>query len=74
MDLNFDLQMSLSRGKCLYSNNCLHFLKHAVPLLKHFTCVTYCSRHEQDCYSIANEQDRTVQNGMINEISRKIFL
>ncbi len=24
--------MSLSKSKCLYSNNCLHFLKHVVPL------------------------------------------
>jgi hypothetical protein len=24
--------MSLSKSKCWYSNNCLHFLKHAVPL------------------------------------------
>jgi hypothetical protein len=24
--------MSLSQSKCWYSNNCLHFLKHAVPL------------------------------------------
>ncbi len=24
--------MSLSKRKCLYSNNCLHFLKRAVPL------------------------------------------
>jgi hypothetical protein len=24
--------MSLSKSKCLYSNNCLHFLKRAVPL------------------------------------------
>jgi hypothetical protein len=23
--------MSLSKSKCLYSNNCLHFLKCAVP-------------------------------------------
>ena len=25
--------MSLSKSKCWYSKNCLHFLKHAVPLL-----------------------------------------
>ncbi len=31
-DQNFDHQMSLSKSKCLYSNNCLRFLKHAVPL------------------------------------------
>ncbi len=24
--------MSLSKSKCCYSNNCLHFLKRAVPL------------------------------------------
>ncbi len=24
--------MSLSKSKCWYSNSCLHFLKHAVPL------------------------------------------
>jgi hypothetical protein len=32
MDLNFDHQMSLSKSKCMYSNNCLHFLNCAVPL------------------------------------------
>ncbi len=32
MDYNFEYQMSLNKSKCLYSNNCLHFLKHAVPL------------------------------------------
>jgi len=32
IDQNFDHQMSLSKSKCWYSNNCLHFLKHAVPL------------------------------------------
>jgi len=32
MDLNYDHQMSLSKSKCWYSNNCLHFLKCAVPL------------------------------------------
>ncbi len=32
MDWNFDHQMSLSKSKCLYSNNCLHFLKCPVPL------------------------------------------
>ncbi len=32
MDKNFDHQMSLSKSKCSYSNNCLHFLKYAVPL------------------------------------------
>ena len=31
MDLNFDHQMYLSKCKCWYSNNCLHFLKCAVP-------------------------------------------
>ena len=32
MEWNFDHQMSLSKSKCLYSNNCSHFLKRAVPL------------------------------------------
>ncbi len=32
MGLKIDHQMSLSKIKCLYSYNCLHFLKHAVPL------------------------------------------
>ncbi len=31
-DYNFDHHMSLSKSKCWYSNNCLHFLKRAVPL------------------------------------------
>ncbi len=31
MDYNFDYQMSLSKSKCLYSNNCLHFSKCVVP-------------------------------------------
>jgi hypothetical protein len=33
MDYNFDHQMSLSKSKRLYSNNCLCFLKLAVPLM-----------------------------------------
>ncbi len=32
IDQNFDHQMSLSKSKCLYSNNCLCFLKRSVPL------------------------------------------
>jgi hypothetical protein len=32
IDQNFDHQMSLSKSKCWYSNNCLYFLKQAVPL------------------------------------------
>jgi hypothetical protein len=31
MDSNYDYQMSLSKSKCWYSNNCLHFLKCGVP-------------------------------------------
>ncbi len=34
MDWNYDHQMSLSKSKCLYSNNCLHFLKRAVPSMR----------------------------------------
>jgi hypothetical protein len=36
--------MSLSKSKCWYSNNCLHFLKRAVPLSHlNFNCEThYC--------------------------------
>ncbi len=34
--MNFDHQMSLSMSKCWYSNNCLHFLKCAVPLMSYF--------------------------------------
>jgi hypothetical protein len=29
---NFDHQMYLSKRKCWDSNNCLHFLRHALPL------------------------------------------
>jgi hypothetical protein len=32
IDYNFDQQMSLSKSKCWYWNNCLHFLKRSVPL------------------------------------------
>ncbi len=32
---NFDHQMSLNKRKCWYSNNCLHFLKPALPLSRH---------------------------------------
>jgi hypothetical protein len=31
IDYNFDHQMSLSKSKCLYLNNCLQFLKCALP-------------------------------------------
>jgi len=33
VDYNFDHQMYLSKSKCLFSNNCLRFSKHAVPLI-----------------------------------------
>jgi hypothetical protein len=33
IDKIFDHQMSLSKSKCWYSNNCLHFVKRAVPLV-----------------------------------------
>ncbi len=37
MDFSFDHQMSLRKSKCLYSNNCLCFLRHAVPFaMSHF--------------------------------------
>jgi hypothetical protein len=37
IDLNFEYQMSLSKRKCWYFDNCLHFLKCGVPLsLKHY--------------------------------------
>ncbi len=32
IDYNFDHQMSLSKSKCWYSNNCLHFIMCALPL------------------------------------------
>ncbi len=32
-DYNFDHQMSLSKSKCWYSNNCLHLLQCAVPFI-----------------------------------------
>ena len=32
IDQNFDHHMSLSKNKCWYSNNCLHFLNCAVPM------------------------------------------
>jgi len=31
MDSNFDQQMSLSKSKCWYSNNCWYFIKRVVP-------------------------------------------
>jgi hypothetical protein len=36
---NFYHQISLSKSKCWYSNNCLHLLKQAVPLLNSTWCV-----------------------------------
>jgi hypothetical protein len=47
INLNFDPQMSLSKSKCWYLNNCLIFLKHAVPLMKlitfKMTLVPFCA-------------------------------
>jgi hypothetical protein len=34
IDWSFDHQMSQSKSKCWHSNDCLHFLKSAVPLLE----------------------------------------
>jgi hypothetical protein len=50
MDPNFDHQMSLSKSKCWYSNNCLHFLKRAVPL-------DYITQHFQSLNSFLQRQN-----------------
>ncbi len=44
MDQNFEHQMSLSKSKCLYSNNCLCFLKCAVPLRLNW-CLCQITHH-----------------------------
>ncbi len=53
MDLNFDHQMSLSKSKCWYSYNCLHFLKRAVPLKKDKS-VTILSMEQRDLKNVNN--------------------
>ncbi len=47
MDSNFDHQMSPSKSKCWYSNNCLHFLKCAVPLKSVLIISEYFMNYDQ---------------------------
>jgi hypothetical protein len=55
--------MSLSESKCYYSNNCLHFFKHPVPLglneagtLKSSSTLIY-SHSAQSIYTQSGWQD-----------------
>ncbi len=38
---NFNHQMSQSKSKCWYSNNCLHFLKCVAPLVGWLVCLFF---------------------------------
>ncbi len=48
VDYNFKHQMFLNKSKCLYSKNCLHFLKCALPLT-HLANEIVCQRRL--CYT-----------------------
>jgi hypothetical protein len=50
IDYIFDHQMSLCKGKCWYSNNCLQFLKHAVPLVLAIDIDSIQNRLLKVCY------------------------
>ncbi len=58
--------MSLSKGKCWYCNNCLHFLKCAVPLALNdadtlkFSSILIYSRSGQNIYTEGDWHDGTV--------------
>jgi len=54
--------MSLRKGKCWYCNNCLHFLKHAIPeadTLESSSILIY-SRSGQNIYTQGDWHDGTV--------------
>ncbi len=63
IEQNFDHQMSLSKSKCLYSNICLHFLKHQPCYEKGFQnqkskllkIVNNCLNTETSCGQISNQ-------------------
>jgi hypothetical protein len=55
MDLNFDNQISLSKSKCWYSNNCLHFLKRAVPLSAKKSFITLATRLKKKFKALVGE-------------------
>jgi len=58
--------MSLSKSKCWYSNNCLQFLKHAVP----FTAVTLAAKNK----TTNSRRNKMTQNDGITSVYRRAFL
>ncbi len=48
--------MSLSKSKCLYSNNCLHFQKCAVPLNCNRCSLSAGERQEQQRKGLTEEE------------------
>ncbi len=89
IDQNFDHQMSQSKSKFWYSNNCLHFLKRTVPLAqsnisgKSRTCQNVgCSaqvgyghgKQYQPRLKILTTDKRTsLFQNMINDEEKKMF-
>ncbi len=55
--------MSLSKSKCWYSNNCLHFLKCVVQLL----CIAYSDVNSYSLYSDAAD-DATVYDFVFDRL------
>ncbi len=49
--------MSLSKSKCWYSNNCLHFLKCAVPIIIGTKLIGWCIRQCQPLVSGIDDID-----------------
>ncbi len=74
--------MSLSKSKCWYSNNCLHFLKRVVPL-KHiywimkFNKITkVTSKMLQKCKKLSNvfSKSKPIKPGIFNNCHSHLCL
>ncbi len=62
INYNFNHQMSLSKSKFWYSNNCLHFSKWAVPL----DFESLAKIELECCYRIANELIQGILKGEVS--------
>ncbi len=71
--------MSLSKSKCWYSNNCLHFVKRTVPLkaIAHSLKVNNAEKNQKDSnvqiLSLSNENNKVIR-GVLAPSSHCSFL
>jgi hypothetical protein len=59
--------MSLTKSKCWYSNNCLHFLKCAVPLQKNLKKDSNLDVYKKIVQSNEGKKRNMLNNGLFNK-------